>query len=143
MAQVYFPTRHQLSWELPATASRSQLSPREGKPGHTRDHSVHSCFPGSIPGHMWQRNHREQQQLNYLGREQQVSAAHSSSQRHKDGCHTADHVYRGVATCQRLYLHLPTTQPQRRPLTQFKKTCQNQLSRQSHSPGAGVTVFRC
>lgn len=60
---VYFPTCHQLSWELPATACRRQPSPTEAKLGHIRDHRAHSCFPGSIPAHTRQRSHRKQQQL--------------------------------------------------------------------------------
>lgn len=57
------------------------------------------------------------------------------------GCHTADHVYRGVATFQTLS---PLYQPHshREDISLSSKKGQNQLSPQSHSPGAGVTVFR-
>lgn len=40
-----------------------------------------------------------------MSQDKPACAAQSSGQWHKDSCHTADQVYRGPATCQRLCLH--------------------------------------
>lgn len=105
-----FPTRHQLSWELPATASRSQLSPRARKLGHTRDHRAHSCLLEASQhtrgkGVTGNSNSSSNWAWSSRSQDKPVCAAHSPSQGHRDGCHTADQVYRKLATCQGLCLH--------------------------------------